>query len=380
MNRQMKMISPLLLAAMATLPAAVQAAGTAAGSEITNTATLNYQINGVDQTEVTAQDVFNVDIKVDFALTRLNTTEPNETSLEADNVVVAAVQITNDGNAPTAFVVRAEDETGTTLDINGTTYTDTIDSGAAYSYYLDNPLAGTQGVLDAEDTLLTGSTGEIAADDTVTVFVTVPKGDLTGVDGDALLSSVVVNGLESTVNDTTYSLDTGDNDPSNGSTDDAANPNGATTIEVVFADTDSDNSEILRDALVLVFPNLEGDGINSNLTKSSVVISDPINGTENPKAIPGAVVEYTITLINTGTADATNVVITDELPANTTFIDAEGIKVAMDGATGPVTVDASIASYDSDSRTVTVNLGTVEGGPADGDDETNVITFRVTIN
>ena len=380
MNRQMKMISPLLLGAMATLPAAVQAAGTAAGSEITNTATLNYQINGVDQTEVTAQDVFNVDIKVDFALTRLNTTEPNETSLEADNVVVAAVQITNDGNAPTAFVVRAEDETGTTLDINGTTYTDTIDSGAAYSYYLDNPLAGTQGVLDAEDTLLTGSTGEIAADDTVTVFVTVPKGDLTGVDGDALLSSVVVNGLESTVNDTTYSLDTGDNDPSNGSTDDAANPNGATTIEVVFADTDSDNSEILRDALVLVFPNLEGDGINSNLTKSSVVISDPINGTENPKAIPGAVVEYTITLINTGTADATNVVITDELPANTTFIDAEGIKVAMDGATEPVTVDASIASYDSDSRTVTVNLGTVEGGPADGDDETNVITFRVTIN
>ena len=380
MNRQMKMISPLLLAAMATLPAAVQAAGTAAGSEITNTATLNYQINGVDQTEVTAQDVFNVDIKVDFALTRLNTTEPNETSLEADNVVVAAVQITNDGNAPTAFVVRAEDETGTTLDINGTTYTDTIDSGAAYSYYLDNPLAGTQGVLDAEDTLLTGSTGEIAADDTVTVFVTVPKGDLTGVDGDALLSSVVVNGLESTVNDTTYSLDTGDNDPSNGSTDDAANPNGATTIEVVFADTDSDNSEILRDALVLVFPNLEGDGINSNLTKSSVVISDPINGTENPKAIPGAVVEYTITLINTGTADATNVVITDELPANTTFIDAEGIKVAMDGAAEPVTVDASIASYDSDSRTVTVNLGTVEGGPADGDDETNVITFRVTIN
>lgn len=380
MNRQMKMISPLLLAAMATLPAAVQAAGTAAGSEITNTATLNYQINGVDQTEVTAQDVFNVDIKVDFALTRLNTTEPNETSLEADNVVVAAVRITNDGNAPTAFVVRAEDETGTTLDINGTTYTDTIDSGAAYSYYLDNPLAGTQGVLDAEDTLLTGSTGEIAADDTVTVFVTVPKGDLTGVDGDALLSSVVVNGLESTVNDTTYSLDTGDNDPSNGSTDDAANPNGATTIEVVFADTDSDNSEILRDALVLVFPNLEGDGINSNLTKSSVVISDPINGTENPKAIPGAVVEYTITLINTGTADATNVVITDELPANTTFIDAEGIKVAMDGATEPVTVDASIASYDSDSRTVTVNLGTVEGGPADGDDETNVITFRVTIN
>ena len=380
MKKQVKIVSPVVLAALSSLAVQVHAAGTAAGSEITNTATLNYQINGIDQTAVTAQDIFNVDIKVDFALTRLNTTDANETSLEADNVVVAAVQITNDGNAPTSFVVAASDETGTTLDINGTTYTDTIDTGSNYSYYLDNPLAGTPGVLDAADTLLTGSTGEIPADGTVTVFVTVPKTDLTGVDGDAALSSIVVNGLESTVNGTVYQLDTGDNDPSNGSSDDAANPNGATTIEVVFADEGTDNAEALTDALVLVFPNLDGDGTNSNLTKTSVVISDPINGTDNPKAIPGAVVEYTITLTNTGTADATNVVITDVLPVDTTFIAAEGIKVAMDGATDPVTVDASVASYDDATRTVTVNLGTVDGGPDAADDETNIITFRVTIN
>ena len=330
MNKHLKIVSPVVLATLSSLAVQVHAAGTAAGTPVTNTATLNYQINGIDQTAVEAQDTFNVDIKVDFALTRLLTTDPNETSLEADNVTIASVQVTNDGNSPTSFTVAATNETGTTLDINGTTYTDNIDTGTTYSYYVDDPINGTPGVLDAADTLLTGPTAEIPADETVTVFVTVPKAEIDGVDQDVAISSVTVNGVESTVDGTTYQLDTDDNDPTNGSVDDAANPNGATTIEVVFADTDQDNSETLVDALQLVFPNLEGDGTTSNLTKSSEVISDPLNGTTNPKAIPGAVVEYTIALTNTGTADATNVIITDAIPADTTYLESEGIKVAMD--------------------------------------------------
>lgn len=380
MNKHLKIVSPVVLATLSSLAVQVHAAGTAAGTPVTNTATLNYQINGLDQTAVEAQDTFNVDIKVDFALTRLLTTEPNETSLEADNVTVASVQITNDGNSPTSFIIDATNETGTTLDINGTTYTDNIDTGTTYSYYLDDPINGTPGVLDAADTLLSGPTAEIPADETVTVFVTVPKAEITGVDQDVALSSITVNGVASTIDGMTYQLDTDDNDPTNGSVDDAANPNGATTIEVVFADTDQDNSETLIDALQLVFPNLEGDGTISNLTKESAVISDPLNGTTNPKAIPGAIVEYTITLTNTGTADATNVVVTDLIPANTTYLDSEGIKVAMDGDTTPVTVDPSIASYDAATDTVTVNLGTVDGGPTTADQETNIITFQVTIN
>jgi len=379
MNKHVKLIGPVVLASLSTLAVQVHAAGTAAGTAVTNTATLNYQINGVDQDAVEAQDIFNVDIKVDYALTRLLTTEPNETSLEADNVVVAAVQITNDGNAPTSFTVSAANETGTTLDINGTTYTDNIDTGTTYSYYVDDPVNGTPGVLDAADTLLTGNTAEIPADGTVTVFVTVPKAEIDGTDQDVALSTITVNGVESTIDGTTYALDTGDNDPTNGSEDDAANPNGATTIEVVFADTDEDNTEILTDALVLVFPNLEGDGTTSNLTKTSAVVWDPINLDVNPKAIPGAIVEYTITLTNTGTADATNVVVTDAIPADTTYVDAS-LLVAMDGATTPVAVDAAVASYDAGTDTITANLGTVDGDADPANQETNIITFRVTID
>jgi uncharacterized repeat protein (TIGR01451 family) len=49
------------------------------------------------------------------------------------------------------------------------------------------------------------------------------------------------------------------------------------------------------------------------VTKTSTVISDPFNLTTNPKRIPGAVVEYCITVENTGSASATAVVVSDVL-------------------------------------------------------------------
>src|SRR5690606_6943928 len=48
--------------------------------------------------------------------------------------------------------------------------------------------------------------------------------------------------------------------------------------------------------------------------KTSTVIDDPINGTTNPKAIPGATIRYCITVTNNGGANATNVTITDAMP------------------------------------------------------------------
>ncbi len=56
------------------------------------------------------------------------------------------------------------------------------------------------------------------------------------------------------------------------------------------------------------------------VTKTMAVVSDPVNGTTNPKLIPGAVVRYTTTVTNTGQAsvDASTLVITDPLPLNMT--------------------------------------------------------------
>jgi len=52
------------------------------------------------------------------------------------------------------------------------------------------------------------------------------------------------------------------------------------------------------------------------LVKLSTVVSDPINGTINPKAIPGAIVEYRLILTNPAdvAVDPDSIVVTDMLP------------------------------------------------------------------
>jgi uncharacterized repeat protein (TIGR01451 family) len=78
-----------------------------------------------------------------------------------------------------------------------------------------------------------------------------------------------------------------------------------TTNGVTNTATDSDT---------IVYPSL----VN---TKSVTVLSDPVNGSTNPKSIPGAEALYTITVANTGQGrvDVNTVAIADAVPANTSL-------------------------------------------------------------
>ena len=55
--------------------------------------------------------------------------------------------------------------------------------------------------------------------------------------------------------------------------------------------------------------------------KTVQIISDPVNGTTNPKAIPGAILEYSITVTNSGdgSSDEDTIKISDTLDPNATF-------------------------------------------------------------
>lgn len=60
------------------------------------------------------------------------------------------------------------------------------------------------------------------------------------------------------------------------------------------------------------------------VTKIVQVVSDPVNGASNPRAIPGATMRYTIGVTNQGlgTVDSDTVVVTDVVPANSAlFVD-----------------------------------------------------------
>ena len=56
-----------------------------------------------------------------------------------------------------------------------------------------------------------------------------------------------------------------------------------------------------------------------SLQKTSITLSDPVNGTSNPKAIPGALAEYSIKATNSGLSatDNNSIFISDAIPANT---------------------------------------------------------------
>lgn len=63
------------------------------------------------------------------------------------------------------------------------------------------------------------------------------------------------------------------------------------------------------------------------VVKMQQVLSDPINGTSSPLAIPGALVEYTVGVTNQGigTVDSDSLIVTDALPADVAlFVDAGG--------------------------------------------------------
>ena len=62
------------------------------------------------------------------------------------------------------------------------------------------------------------------------------------------------------------------------------------------------------------------------VTKISQVLSDPVNGSTNPKSIPNSIQRYTVTVTNSGPGivDASSLVITDAVPGNTRLYVATG--------------------------------------------------------
>jgi len=55
---------------------------------------------------------------------------------------------------------------------------------------------------------------------------------------------------------------------------------------------------------------------NLSVNKSSCVINDPVNGTSNPKRIPGATIRYAFLVTNTGTTNGQNVFVNDNINSN----------------------------------------------------------------
>jgi uncharacterized repeat protein (TIGR01451 family) len=83
----------------------------------------------------------------------------------------------------------------------------------------------------------------------------------------------------------------------------------------------------IGDVITCIITNTARSTAILQMTKTSTLISDPVNGGGNPFHIPGAVIEYAITVTNIGNApvDASSIVITDPLPAGVTYDGATAV-------------------------------------------------------
>jgi uncharacterized repeat protein (TIGR01451 family) len=120
---------------------------------------------------------------------------------------------------------------------------------------------------------------------------------------------------------------------------------------------------------------------NLTIAKTSSAISDPVNATTDPKAIPGAAMRYCILVTNNGSGTATGINVADPLPASTTFV--PGSLRSGTTCTGATTVEDDNASGADESDPFGASIGgttVAAAAPTLAPGNALAIAFDVTVN
>jgi uncharacterized repeat protein (TIGR01451 family) len=375
----MKHVTPKLLLAALLLAGANQAFAqstlTTAGTPVSNTAKVSYQVNGISQTDEDSNTAtFVVDRKIDVVVARVGSyasatpgapatlvgggsalpfTVTNATNDVMDIQLVAANMAKDDLATPTP-----EDDDG---NVSG------------FLYYQDKTLADggtTVGTWGADDVALpTSGTANyldnVAAGNTITVFIvaaipgTLVNDDVLGVSLTATMRKPNVVGAMGVVPTPTTDTDA----------DDIA------SVDDVFADGAggvSDVNDIARDGKHSAAGAYQISSADITVSKTSFILSDGLvidgvagGDTTNPKAVPGATILYCITVANNGTKTATSITLSDTVVgANATYKD------------GTVRVDITQAIPVCDSTTLGVTYATtlLSKGDADFATDGDIVT------
>jgi len=367
-------VSAVALIAMSSTPA--WAVGTTAGDTITNNVSVSFEVGGQTQTEVTDSDTFTVDRVIDVDVTYTGATPVSVSP--GQTLAALAFDVTNLSNDIVDLDLSTVLTAGTAANIQNTTiYLDANGDGVLQQTEID---AGAITFLD-----------EVAADDglgTETVSVIVVA-DITtaAANGDTFDIVLVADAYEAGA--------AGLGTEIFGLANTDANTAGEDTV---LADGTSTSEEAANSGDDSALGQFQVAGALMSVVKSSRIVSDPVNGTTNPKAIPGAVIEYCIAVSNAaGAATATAVNVSDDLPADVTFTE-NGFGIFVDGAaviddnTTPADPSDDIATCsggaDAEGGNASYNAGAGTGGlneitgllsdiPAS---TTRSVYFQVTIN
>lgn len=292
---------PLLsLIISASLASSSAFALTTANTTINNTATISYAVGGTTQAEIGSSPTGN----------SLGAGAP--TSFLVDRVV--DLTVTAEGNVtvvPSGSVVTPKTITYTLANTGNDTETFTIAIDPAITATSDQFDVSNCSVTDAgANGTLTTATSITLAQETNTI-VTI-KCDIPVSSAAVKNNSTADIELKATAQTTATALTTADD------------PN---AVETVYADEAANNNTSDTEARNGAHAALNTYIIETadlSLVKTSEVVCDPYNLTDNPKRIPGSVVKYTITVTNSSNANATaqDVIINDPIPSDMTYISA----------------------------------------------------------
>lgn len=341
----MKMISSLIsVAALIAVTSPEYAAGTAADTDIDNTASITYNVGGITQTPIESSEAGNstagvglgaaTTFKVDKKIDLLVTPGSGVDVVPGTNAQAITFTVTNEGNSTENFNLTSSQVTGDDFDSVGTC---TIAAPA------------TLPVSIAADSIAS-----------VTVNCDIPTSSETVINGatsDIDLLAVADGVTETTGTETAGAVDTVFADDIGSATD--------------VATTGGTGAAGNRNAAHSAINTYTVNTADISVKKTSAVIEDPFNGLasagNNPKRIPGATIEYTIEVTNAdGAADATGLIITDTLPSDLAYVSCSAAGTATPAAT-----------CSESGGTVTTSSFTVPGGSGSISVETLTIIATV---
>lgn len=294
-SKRLTRIVLMLAALMLLVPVSAFAVGTAANTTVNNTADMNYSVGGGATITISNTVGFTVDRKVNFAVTTLGSAT---TSPGLDDVVLSFF-VNNAGNDTQGFILDIYSDGGDTLDMNDV------------RLYLDD--GSVANAFDGTDTLYTAGSGNLAFDlaadvgNRVIIVANTPIGaDDGNIANYSLIARATGAGTNTLVVNTAGAnnagLDTVIADGANGFSDSGG------TVDVTYNNAYSSQATYTVSSAIVTFSKL----FNS-------VVWDPVNyNNGNQKAIPGAIVQYELTIENDAGAAASAIIanIEDSLPAS----------------------------------------------------------------
>lgn len=346
--------------------APVFALGTAANTDIDNFATVDYQVSGASQTAVTSNTTsFKVDQVVDLTVAEADGAETAVVPNQQD--AVARFTVTNTGNAVQDFSLSVNNvgtnPFGVPDDFDPTDFTIVVD-------------VNNNNIYDVGDTatfineLGPDVTGDEATDNVISVFVLadIPIGQAPG---DGANIQLVAQALE------------GGDSGAQGNVQVASGGPNTDGLEIAISNgTASADDAYLVGAVAALAAN-----------KTSRVVSDPLlNVFPAALAIPGAIVEYTITITNSGSVPATDVTVSDTLPGNLAFaedqyndgVDDWDVQIDSGGVTSYCNAEAGGTDTNADGCVLTGAVLTVGAAGMTADTLTsapnNVVTVRFQVS